>query len=212
MINNDNDISKTVEALNGILNISILKMSQGDVKSKYVEFINEALSAENAAVDRITSRIDSTPIQELKVRLHQHLEETHNHQDRLRQIVTKFGGEPTDAKADLPKLVPPTTMMMKKMMKDTIKSITDDKKDNPMPEEFELMEIKQDAIAEGAEIIAYETLIAITQRINEIPQEEIISLLKQSLQEEESMKKWYVEKTPMAVDILLPKIISAVSK
>ena len=98
------------------------------------------------------------------------------------------------------------------MMKDTIKSITDDKKDNPMPEEMELMEIKQDAIAEGAEIIAYGTLIAITQRINEIPQQEIISLLKQSLQEEESMKKWYIEKTPMAVDILLPKNISAVSK
>ena len=187
-------------------------MSQEDVKSKYVEFINEALSAENAAIDRITSRIDNTPIPELKERLHQHLEETHNHQDRLRQIVTKFGGEPTDSKADLPKLVPPTTMMMKKMMKDTIKSITDDKKDNPMPEEMELMEIKQDAIAEGAEIIAYGTLIAITQRINEIPQQEIISLLKQSLQEEESMKKWYIEKTPMAVDLLLPKIISAVSK
>jgi hypothetical protein len=34
-----------VESLNVVLNISILKMSQGDVKSKYVEFINEALSA-----------------------------------------------------------------------------------------------------------------------------------------------------------------------
>jgi len=67
-------------------------MSQEDIKSKYVEFINEALSAENAAIDRITSRIDNTPIPELKERLHQHLEETHNHQDRLRQIVTKFGG------------------------------------------------------------------------------------------------------------------------
>ncbi len=187
-------------------------MTQIDVKSKYVEFINEALSAENAAVERITSRIDETPIPGLKERLHKHLQETQNQQERLRQIITKFGGEPTDAKATLPKLVPPTTMMMKKMMKDTIQSITDDKKDNPMPEEMELMEIKQDAIAEGAEIIAYETLIAITERINEIPQQEIISLLKQSLQEEESMKKWYVEKTPMAVDLLLPKIISAISK
>ena len=187
-------------------------MSQVDIKSKYVEFINEALSAENAAVDRITSRIDQTSIPELKERLHQHLEETHNQQDRLRQIITKFGGEPTDSKANLPKLEPPTTMMMKKMMKDTFKSITDDNKDNPMPEEMELMEIKQDAIAEGAEIIAYETLIAITQRMKEISQGEIISLLKQSLQEEESMKQWYRENTPMAVDILLPRIISAVSK
>ena len=144
--------------------------------------------------------------------MQQHLEETHNQQDRLRQIITKFGGEPTDSKANVPKLEPPTTMMMKKMMKDTIKSITDDKKDNPMPEEMELMEIKQDAIAEGAEIIAYETLIAITQRMKEISQGEIISLLKQSLQEEESMKQWYRENTPMAVDILLPRIISAVSK
>lgn len=123
-----------------------------------------------------------------------------------------MGGEPTNSKANLPKLEPPTTMMMKKMMKDTFKSITDDKKDNPMPEEIELMEIKQDAIAEGAEIIAYETLIAITQRMKEISQGEIISLLKQSLQEEESMKQWYRENTPMAVDVLLPKIISAVSK
>jgi hypothetical protein len=41
-----------------LTNISILNMSQGDIKSKYIEFINEALPAENAAVDRITSRID----------------------------------------------------------------------------------------------------------------------------------------------------------
>jgi ferritin-like metal-binding protein YciE len=196
-----------------LTNISILNMSQGDIKSKYIEFINEALSAENAAVDRITSRIDQTPISEIKNKLHQHLEETHNQQDRLRQIITKLGDEPTDSKANLPKLEPPTTMMMKKMMKDTFKSITDVKKDNPMPEEMELMEIKQDAIAEGAEIIAYKTLIAITQRKKEeISQEEIISLLKQSLQEEESMKQWYRQNTPMAVDILLPKNILAVSK
>jgi ferritin-like metal-binding protein YciE len=196
-----------------LTNISILNMSQGDIKSKYIEFINEALSAENAALDRITSRIDQTPISEIKNKLHQHLEETHNQQDRLRQIITKLGDEPTDSKANLPKLEPPTTMMMKKMMKDTFKSITDVKKDNPMPEEMELMEIKQDAIAEGAEIIAYKTLIAITQRKKEeISQEEIISLLKQSLQEEESMKQWYRQNTPMAVDILLPKNILAVSK
>jgi ferritin-like metal-binding protein YciE len=187
-------------------------MSQEDVKSKYVEFLNEALSAENAVVERITSRIDQTPIPELKNRLQQHLEETYHQQERLRQIITKLEGEPTDSKADLPKLQPPTTMMMKKMMKDTFKSMTGDKKDNPFPDEMELMEIKQDAIAEGAEIISYETLIAITQRMKEIPQEEIISSLKQSLQEEESTKQWYKENTPMAVDILLPKIISSISK
>ena len=33
-------------------------MSQVDIKSKYIEFINEALYTENAAIDKITSRID----------------------------------------------------------------------------------------------------------------------------------------------------------
>jgi hypothetical protein len=43
------------------------------------------------------------------------LQETQNQQDRLRQLITKLGRDPTDAKADLPKLQPPTTMMMKKL-------------------------------------------------------------------------------------------------
>jgi mannitol-1-phosphate/altronate dehydrogenase len=37
--------------------------------SKLVEHLNEALSTENASVDRITSRIDQTPIEEVNRRL-----------------------------------------------------------------------------------------------------------------------------------------------
>ena len=43
--------------------------------SGLVERLNEVLSIENASVDRITSRISQTPIQELNRRLKQHLEE-----------------------------------------------------------------------------------------------------------------------------------------
>lgn len=50
------------------------------------------------------------------------------------------------------------------------------------------MEIKQYAIAEGAEVVGYEALIAITQKSSNSPRNDIIHLLKQSLQEEESMK------------------------
>jgi len=39
---------------------------------KLVEHLNEALSTENASVDRITSRIDQTPIEEVKQKLKQH--------------------------------------------------------------------------------------------------------------------------------------------
>ena len=79
-----------------------------------MEFLNEALSAENAAVDRITSRIDQTPIRELKERFQQHLEETRNQQERLTQMINRLGGKPTDSKAHLPILAPPSSMMIKK--------------------------------------------------------------------------------------------------
>ena len=41
-------------------------ITQNDINTKYLEFLNEALSAENAAVDRITSRMDQTPLPEVK--------------------------------------------------------------------------------------------------------------------------------------------------
>ena len=69
--------------------------------SKIVEHLNEALSTENASVDRIISRIEQTPIQEVKQKLKQHLEETHMQKSRLERIITELGGKPTNAKADL---------------------------------------------------------------------------------------------------------------
>ena len=45
--------------------------------SELVENLNEVLSTENASIDRIISRIDQTPLQELNRRLKQHLEETY---------------------------------------------------------------------------------------------------------------------------------------
>ena len=187
-------------------------MSQNDINSKYVEFLNEALSAENAAVDRITSRMDQTPIPDLKQRLHQHLEETHNQQERLTQVITRLGGKPTESKAQLPILAPPATTLIKKTVKDSLESITNDKKYNPLPEETELMQLKQDTLIEGAEIVGYETLIEITQKINGLPNDEIIPAIKQSLQEEKDMHRWCKNNMPMAVGILLPKILSAISK
>lgn len=187
-------------------------MPQNDINSKYVEFLNEALSAENAAVDRITSRMDQTQIPDLKQRLHQHLEETHNQQERLAQVITRLGGKPTESKAQLPILAPPATTPIKKTAKDPLESITDDKKDNPLPEEMELMQLKQDTLVEGAEIVGYETLIEITQKIDGLPNDEILPAIKQSLQEEKDMHRWCKNNMPMAVGVLLPKILSAINK
>jgi ferritin-like metal-binding protein YciE len=69
--------------------------------SELIENLNEALSTENASVDRIISRIDQTPIQEVKQRLKQHLEETYIQKNRLKRIIIGLGGKSTEAKADL---------------------------------------------------------------------------------------------------------------
>jgi ferritin-like metal-binding protein YciE len=181
--------------------------NSSELTSKVVEDFNEILSAENAAIDRIQSRIEQTPMESAKQRLKQHLEETRGHQDRLQQLISRLGGEPTESKADLPILKPPTTSMIKKTVKDTVKSMTRGT-DNPIAEEMELMNTKQDLIIENAEIVAYEMLIQICQRSN---LDDAIPILKQNLSEEESMASWIKTNTPVMLDQLWPKIVTAVS-
>ena len=179
--------------------------------SKLVEHLNEALSTENASIDRIISRIDQTPIQQVKQKLKQHLEETHIQKSRLERIITELGGKPTNAKADLRRSLLTTTMTMKKIQAKTTESVTehndDEEEGNSMPEEMELMQIKQDFIIEYDELVAYNTLIQIIQSTNLPQQHEITLLLEQSMQEEESMAYWYKMHTPLILDNLWPKII-----
>jgi ferritin-like metal-binding protein YciE len=162
--------------------------------SKLVEHLNEALSTENALVDRITARIDQTPIEEVKQKLKQHLEETHIQKSRLERIIAQLGGKPTDAKVDLPTSMQTSTMTMRKILAKTAESVredNDDEEDNSMPEEIELMQIKQDFIIEHDELVAYDTLMQIIQKTDLPQQHEITLLLEQSMREEESMAYWY---------------------
>ena len=190
-----------------------ISMTQADINSKFVEFVNEAYAAENAAIDRINSRIEETPFPEMRQRLEHHLQETISQQNRLSQIIFKLGGEPTDAKAHLPELKPPMTLLLKKTIENTVKSITDDSKgENPLPEELELLRIKQDIGIEGYEIITYKTLIEMTQRIPGIDADLFVPLLKHNLDEEIGMQNWCMNNLPKVVNKLLPTIISAISK
>jgi class 3 adenylate cyclase len=178
--------------------------------SQLIEHLNEALSTENASIDRIISRIDQTPIQEVKQKQKQHLGETHIQKIRLERIITQLGGKPTDAKAQLPTSMQSTTMTMRKILAKTAESVredNDDEEDNSMPEEMELMQIKQDFIIEHDELVAYDTLMQIIQRTDLPQQHEITLLLEKSMREEESMAYWYKIHTPLILDNLWPRII-----
>jgi adenylate cyclase len=179
-------------------------------KSNLVEDLNEILSVENASIDRIISRIDQTSLQELNRRLKQHLEETYLQKSRLQRIITELGGKPTYAKANLSRLGPPATIIMKKRSITTAESkIEDNVRDNSMPEEEELVRIKQDRIIEFNELKGYESLIQTMQTMDMPQQHEITLLLEQSVQEEESMAYWYKIHEPLVIDKLWPKMIHA---
>lgn len=181
--------------------------ARNEITSKLLQYFNEALSAENAAVDRIKSRIEECPIPEAKQKLKHHLEETVNQQNRLKDIIQKRGGTPTDSKAHLPELSPPTTMMMSKAAKDTMKSLTGDA-DNPLQDEMELTRMKNDAIIEHGEIVAYTALIQLAKKAGA---QDAIPSLEQNLSEEKEMASWLMNNTPSMINQMWPKIESAIT-
>ena len=175
--------------------------------SELVENLNEVLSTENASIDRIISRIDQTPIQEVKQRLKQHLEETHIQKQRLKRIIIGLGGKPTDAKADLSRSNLPMMTMRKNFLKTVELNTESNGRENSMLEEDELAQIKQDFVIEYDELVAYESLLRKMQMTDPPQQHEITFLLEKSMQEEESMAYWYKIHTPLILDNLWPKMI-----
>jgi ferritin-like metal-binding protein YciE len=175
--------------------------------SELVENLNEVLSTENASIDRIISRIDQTPIQEVKQRLKQHLEETHIQKQRLKRIIIGLGGKPTDAKADLSRSNLPMMTMRKNFLKTVELNTESNGRENSMLEEDELAQIKQDFVIEHDELVAYESLLRRMQMTDSSQQHEITFLLEKSMQEEESMAYWYKIHTPLILDDLWPKMI-----
>jgi adenylate cyclase len=176
--------------------------------SELVENLNEALSIENASIDRILSRIDQTPIQEVKQRLKQHLEETHIQKQRLNRIIIGLGGKPTDAKADLSRSNLPAMITMRQNFPKTAELKTEGNgREDSILEEDELVQIKQDFVIEHDELVAYESLIRRMQMTDPQQQLESTFLLEKSMQEEESMAYWYKIHTPLILDDLWPKMI-----
>jgi ferritin-like metal-binding protein YciE len=68
---------------------------------KFLLYLNSALAMENAALERVERRVQQTILEEARQQLQRHLEETKEHQNRLRQLITKSGGIPTHEKGKL---------------------------------------------------------------------------------------------------------------
>jgi ferritin-like metal-binding protein YciE len=179
-------------------------MADSLMKQKLVQYFNEALAMENAAVDRNQTRMSETPIPLVKQQLQYHLEQTFVQQDRLRTIITNLGGSPTSAKAALPMMLPTDMDTLSNTVKETAKSLVSSKSKDRVDAEHELIQTKQDAIIENAEIVTYKMLMEISQKVGLL---ETLPLLQQSLLEETAMENFIVSTTPMALTMLWPELM-----
>jgi ferritin-like metal-binding protein YciE len=187
-----------------------------NANQKIVQYLNDALAMENASQERIQLRLQETIVDDTRVQLQDHLEETRNQKERLKQIITSHGGEPTDAKAELPSLKPNTIDLVRDDMtpssssssttnsdnntgspymqhNSSIKSIVKETDDVRLSAERELIQTERDAIIENAEIVKYKILMEIAKRVGAM---DAIPVIDENLKEEVKMANWIIANTP----------------
>jgi ferritin-like metal-binding protein YciE len=185
-----------------------------NANQKIVQYLNDALAMENASEERIQLRLQETIVDDTRVQLKDHLEETRNQKERLKQIITSHGGEPTDAKADLPSLKPNTIDLVRDddmtpsssttnsanntgspdmQHNSSIKSIIKETDDVRLSAERELIQTERDAIIENAEIVKYKILMEIAKRVGAM---DAIPVIDENLKEEVNMANWINANTP----------------
>ena len=176
---------------------SAQKLKNITIQDKLALYLNDALSIENAAIERLQSRIRQTRLQDSKVQLQHHLEETREQQNRLKQLISTLGGKPTADKGHLP--IPSSSKSIENSLR---KYMTD--------AEVELRGVKEDAIVESAEIVIYDTLIQLAQKASTEVGGDAIPVLTQNLDEERAMMDWIKANTPVLITQLWPDIAASV--
>ena len=183
-----------------------------NANQKIIQYLNDALAMENASEDRLQSRIQDSIIEDTRIQLQNHLEETRSQKERLKQIITGHGGEPTQAKAELPLLKPNTIDLVRDDLTSrssagsssngqpqepqsnpSIETIVKETDDVRLAPEKELIQSERDAIIEYGEIVKYKMLMEIAKKVGAM---DAIPVIDQNLKEEEQMASWIIASTP----------------
>jgi ferritin-like metal-binding protein YciE len=159
---------------------------------RFILYLNSSLAMENAAIERVQRRVQQTILEDVRQQLQLHLEETRQHQDRLMQLIRKLGGTATQERGELPLAIPPQSL--RNLIHSSMNAA-----------EQELMQSVEDTIVENAEIIGYNLLIQMAEKMNI---GDAIPSLRQSLHEEEKMFGWLRANAPAMFAKLWPQIAS----
>lgn len=183
-----------------------------NANQKIIQYLNDALAMENASEDRLQSRIQDSIVEDTRIQLQNHLEETRSQKERLKQIITGHGGEPTQAKAELPLLKPNTIDLVRDDLTSrssagpssnrqpqepqsnpSVETILKETDDVRLAPEKELIQSERDAIIEYGEIVKYKMLMEIAKKVGAM---DAIPVIDQNLKEEEQMASWIIASTP----------------
>ena len=183
-----------------------------NANQKIIQYLNDALAMENASEDRLQSRIQESIVEDTRIQLQNHLEETRSQKERLKQIITGHGGEPTQAKAELPLLKPNTIDLVRDDLTSrssagsssnrqsqepqsnpSVETIVKETDDVRLAPERELIQSERDAIIEYGEIVKYKMLMEIAKKVGAM---DAIPVIDQNLKEEEQMASWIITSTP----------------
>jgi ferritin-like metal-binding protein YciE len=169
--------------------------------NKFIDHLYELLSIENAVIERLERRILETPIKDSKNLLQQQIREEKKQQRRLTDLISSYGKKPTDSKADIVSLHSLINEVRDKRKKDDVTRAQDTNiikkisaaihdNDNEInntimtSEEAEILNTKEDALIKNNEISSYKIILKIAE---EIMDRDTINILKQNLQEKESI-------------------------
>ena len=183
-----------------------------NANQKIIQYLNDALAMENASEDRLQSRIQDSIVEDTRIQMQNHLEETRSQKERLKQIITGHGGEPTQAKAELPFLKPNTIDLVRgdltsrssagsssnrqpqePQSNPSVETIVKETDDVRLAPEKELIQSERDAIIEYGEIVKYKMLMEIAKKVGAM---DAIPVIDQNLKEEEQMASWIIASTP----------------
>ena len=165
---------------------------------KFAEYLNEILSAENAVVERLNKRIQETQFKESKKTLQQDLQEEINHQSRLKDLISEYGGTPTNSKAELLSLnssaagqtttidITDNNLVNDSKIRSTLEgsgyNITSMNVKNSQLQS-EILRTEGYAMIKNAEILGYKIVLKMSEKINAT---KATSILKKSIEEKES--------------------------
>jgi ferritin-like metal-binding protein YciE len=152
--------------------------------------LNLALSYENAAVDRLETRLSESIIPEVREKLSRHLVQTREQQERLKESIRALGGEPISERGRL--AIPEPPQSLKSMIE--IQSTANER---------EVWEALNDLIIERAEAIMYEGGIQALELLK--ADKKAIKVLQKNLKEEKLFGDWLEKNNPRIAKRLMKK-------